>query len=131
MSGGVVDLAEWRGVDNCAQRAVTSEEGRRLYEAFRRIPDAKRRELVERSASKSPGHLLDSYARGYKPAGRGAAPSPYSAVAGDFCWRRCVSRGCGVVSLVIVVVAVRSRVVFPVPGSPSTRYKRSGSSPPH
>ena len=58
MLGGVVDLAEWRGVHKCEQRAVSSEEGWRLYRAFRRIPDAKRREeiiaLVERSAPKSP-----------------------------------------------------------------------------
>ena len=38
----------------------------------------------------------------------GARPGPYSAVVGYFCWRRCVSRGYSVVSLGIVVVAVRS-----------------------
>jgi hypothetical protein len=58
VTSSVANLAEWREVQRSDQRAVTSEEGWRLYRAFRRIPDAKRREeiieLVARFAPKSP-----------------------------------------------------------------------------
>ena len=61
MSGcDVIDLTEWfgRAPRKREQRVVTSEEGWRLFRAFRRISDCKRREeiiaLVEMAASTSP-----------------------------------------------------------------------------